>query len=1020
MRLGRLLQQSSLIVLMVGFGGIAQAQSAAAPDPAVAQSPTAAAPDPAAPQATPAAPTLPDAQTPDDTIIVTGSILRRRETETALPITSLTSKDLEVRGITTIADAVSSLSNNNAGNLPTSFSANGAFASGASGASLRGLTTSSTLVLFDGLRAAYYPLADDGTRNFVDLNTIPYAIVDRVETLKDGASATYGADAVAGVINVIIKKEIKGFHGDVSAGISERGDAGEKHVSATYGIGDLHENGFNFYVSGEYQRNDLLRNSDRGFPYNTADLSRWCAKSVADGTRTCATNGIVNGIQFDGTLLAPSSTSGTLVPIVRPVDAAGNALGAFQLLNPAAGCRGLTPVTLTPDQQATDPNTLYAAQQCQQDNIARYATLLPQQERLGGTAHFTARLGDASEAYAAFTYYQSRVEYPGFPSNVLNYTPPGATGEIFDTRAGTDTPLTLPVYICSRGTAVACTAANGQLNPNNPFAALGQGAQIRYQLADIPTYNMTLSRTYRGATGITANFNGFDFRAEATAMRTNLTATSTGQIFVQHLLDVIADGSYNFVDPSLNSQATREYLTPVNINKSHSELYQAQASVQHNLFELPGGSALLAVGAAIRYEAINNPSANPDSNGPTQRFFNINAVGAIGHRTVYSGYFESDFPVLKSLDLNVSGRYDKYSSGQKNFSPKVSAKFSPTPFVTLRGSYSRGFRIPSFSESNGLPTTGFITVNAPDDFNAAHGNNGYGQAYGLGLTNVGTPGLKPEKSRNITVGVVVQPARWLDFTVDYYNISKKDVITGADYSVALDAYYAGQPIPAGFIVTADAPDPQFPTLRPRVQFIRYGFINANRQQISGLDFGARLHRRFGGVQFNSSVDASYTLKYTQTFPNGSIQRYDGTIGPYVITSASGAPKLRGTWQNTIDLGRYSLTGTANYTSGYQGVAEDVGGTRGDCLGSAASTGVPTTYRDGVTPIRCRTKAFIDFDMTGEVRVTDRFSLYANVLNVFDVKPPLDPTTYGGYQYNPAWANAGIIGRYLRMGARFKL
>ena len=158
----------------------------------------------------------------------------------------------------------------------------------------------------------------------------------------------------------------------------------------------------------------------------------------------------------------------------------------------------------------------------------------------------------------------------------------------------------------------------------------------------------------------------------------------------------------------------------------------------------------------------------------------------------------------------------------------------------------------------------------------------------------------------------------------------------------------------------------------------------------------------------------------QTFPDGSIQRYDGTIGPYVITSASGAPKLRGTWQNTVDLGRYSLTGTANYTSGYQGVAEDVGGTRGDCLGSAASTGVPTTYRDGVTPIRCRTKAFIDFDLTGEVRVTDRFSLYANVLNVFDVKPPLDPTTYGGYQYNPAWANAGIIGRYFRMGARFKL
>jgi iron complex outermembrane receptor protein len=1003
----RLLVQSSMMVLALGIGGAAQAQTTVEPNPT-------------APQATAASPTLPAAETTDNTIIVTGSILRRRETATALPITSLSSQDLQSRGITTIADAVSSLSNNNAGNLPTSFSANGAFASGASGASLRGLTTSSTLVLFDGLRAAYYPLADDGTRNFVDLNTIPYAIVDRVETLKDGASATYGADAVAGVINVILKKEVKGFHGDVSAGVSARGDSGEKHASATYGIGDLHENGYNFYISGEYQRNDPLRNSDRGFPYNTADLSRWCAKSVADGARTCATNTIVNGVQFDGTLLAPSSTSGTIVPIVRPVDAQGNPLGAFQLLNPAAGCRGLTPVTLTPDQQATDPNTLYGAQQCQQDNIARYAIISPKQERLGGTAHFTARLGDKSEAYAAFTYYQSRVGYSSAPSNVLNYTPPGATGQIFDTRAGTDTPLTLPVYICARGTTVACTAANGQLNPNNPFAALGQGAQIRYQLADIPTYNMTLSRTFRGAAGMTANFSGFDFRAEATAMRTNLTATQTGQIFVQHLLDVIADGSYNFVDPSLNTQTTRDYLTPVSVTKSHSELYQAQASLQHNLFELPGGSALLAVGAAIRYEAINNPSANPDSNGSTQRYFNINAVGAIGHRTVYSAYFESDFPVLRSLDLNVSGRYDKYSSGQKNFSPKVSAKFSPARFLTVRGSYSRGFRIPSFSESNGLPTTGFITVNAPDAFNAAHGNNGYGQNYGLGLTNVGTPGLKPEKSRNITAGVVFQPARWLDLTVDYYNIRKTNVITGADYSVALNAYYAGQPIPAGFLVTPDAPDPQFPNLKPRVQFIRYGFINANRQQISGLDFGARLRHKFGGAQFTSSVDASYIIKYTQTFPGGSVQRYDGTLGPYVITSASGTPKWRGTWQNSLAIGRYTITGTANYTSGYQGVAEDVGGTRGDCFGSAAATGVPTTYRDGITPIRCRTKAFVDIDLTGEVRVSDRFSLYGNVINLFDVKPPLDPTTYGGYQYNPAWANAGIVGRYFRMGARFKL
>ena len=107
--------------------------------------------------------------------------------------------------------------------------------------SLRGLSTNSTLVLFDGLRAAYYPLADDGTRNFVDLNTIPDDIVDRVDVLRDGASSTYGADAIAGVVNIITKKQIKGVTGRAEGGISERGDAAQYRLSLTAGVGDLGE-----------------------------------------------------------------------------------------------------------------------------------------------------------------------------------------------------------------------------------------------------------------------------------------------------------------------------------------------------------------------------------------------------------------------------------------------------------------------------------------------------------------------------------------------------------------------------------------------------------------------------------------------------------------------------------------------------------------------------------------------------------------------------------------------------------
>ena len=270
---------------------VASILAIAAASPALAQTVATAAPADATPAAAPetAADTAAD-------IVVTGTLFRRTNIETASPVSVITADELKARGINTIADALQTLSVNNAGALPTAFSANGAFANGASGASLRGLTTSSTLVLFDGLRAAYYPLADDGQRNFVDLSTIPDAIVQRVEVLRDGASSTYGADAVAGVVNIITRKEIKGFEGTAENGISQRGDAAERRLSLTYGFGDLSKQRFNIYINAEYQKDDQLLNQSRGFPFNTADLSRLSAVDNS-GTRVYGNNGVVNGIQ---------------------------------------------------------------------------------------------------------------------------------------------------------------------------------------------------------------------------------------------------------------------------------------------------------------------------------------------------------------------------------------------------------------------------------------------------------------------------------------------------------------------------------------------------------------------------------------------------------------------------------------------------------------------------------------------------------------------------------------------------
>jgi iron complex outermembrane receptor protein len=971
---------------------------------------------PAFAQETPApAPTADAAAAPQDDqaastpeIVVTGTLLRNSATATAAPLTVLSSDDLAKRGLNTVADAINSIAANNAGSMNKNWNSFN-FATGATAVSLRGLTTGNTLTLFDGMRSAPYPLADDGHRNFVDLNTIPSAIVDRIEVLQDGASATYGADAVAGVVNVIVKKEITGVHLDGSAGISEFGDAGERRLTGTVGYGKLSEQGFNIYANVEYQKNDPLYARDRKFPYNGGDLS-----SICNAPGNCLNNAVVNGVQGNGLIAGIGSTR---VPIVRPYDSTtGTALGNWRLLNQSAGCRDLTAITLTAAQQAslTGKGAGADAQQCQQDNIHDYLQEQPTVERLGGTVRGTVNVGSKAQAYAMFNFYQTKTDSTIAPLTFAGQTAAGGTQFTFS-------PVVLPVYVCPRGTTAACTSANGTLNPNNPFAASGQEAQLNYRY-DQPRRTLSDARTYRASAGINGSF-GDDWRyaADFTWSQVDLKITNKNYLFAQHLIDVINDGSFNFVDPSANSQAIRDYIAPTNVTNSRSNLWQAQATLAKDLFQLPGGALSAAVGVSYRKESITNPSANPANEvNPADRYYSVNAVGATGSRNVKSAFFEVEAPIIDMLSLNASGRYDDYSSGQKNFSPKFTAILKPIKEIKLRGTFSKGFRIPSFNEAYGLPTTGYITANVTDAaFIAAHGGNAYAtQPYSYGLTAIGNPSLKPEKSTSYTGGIVIEPNRNFSFTADYWHIKIKGLITNPDYSGVEDAYYANNGVVniPGLTVLPGIKDPDHPNALPLLGFIQYSFVNADSETASGLDFsGTARFPISSGISFTSRVDASYLIKLEKNI-GGTIQRYDGTLSPCDITSCSGAPKWRGTWTNTLDFGRTSLTATANYTSGYDMASVDYGGIKGDC---DANGGVSAaTYADG-TPFKCRAKRFITLDLTGSTKVADHFTLYFNALNILGAKPDFNPgQSYNlGYNYNVAWEGQGFVGRFFRVGAK---
>lgn len=976
-------------------------------------------------------------------IVVTGSILRRTSSETASPVTVLSAESLEQRGINTVAEAVQRISANGAGTITQGWNNGNNFATGANAVSLRGLTVQSTLTVFDGQRMAPYPLADDGHRNFVDMNTIPNAIIERIDILRDGASSTYGADAVAGVINVITKKEIKGLHLNASAGISGKGDAAEQRFDATWGYGDLEEQGFNFYVSGEYQRNETLWARDRGYPFNTADLSQICGTSVggtvgtgatartwAPGATVCMANGIRNSVTPSNATSGPrflyNGLIATIVPTARPVDAAGVGTGQFNLINTAAGCRSLTPVTV-PSVADGGGASSAGTVQCMEDARSLYSTLQPEQERLGFSGRFTAKIGDNAEFYAQANYYQTKTHTQLAPRGFTgNMPPPNPQG------FAQPSALYLPVYVCSTGVgsrtmlSTGCDATNGVLNPYNPYAASGQRAQV-LSTYDRPQLIDAKSRALRGAIGIAGTFgDDWGYNVEATASQDQLDIVQTNYIIPQRLWNAIARGEYNFLDPSANTQAVRDYISPVNKNRSVSDLWQVSASLQKDLFQLPGGPLSVAVGAAYRHESIDNPSANPENlTTPYDRYWTVNAVGAVGSRNVKSAYYEIAAPVVEQVELSASGRFDSYSSGQENFSPKFGVKFTPIPQVAVRGTFSKGFRIPSFNEAYGLPTTGYVTYTltssnpAEAAFIAAHGGNAYAtQGFAVGLTSVGNPNLDPERSTSWTVGTIIEPIRNVSFTLDWWRIKVKDIIGGADYSDVRNQYYSNNGVVdiPGITVVPGTPDIAFPNALPHIGFIQYSFQNNDSQTVSGLDFGANIRHAFNDdLTFISSLEASYLLKFEKQI-GGEKQRYDGTLSPCDVTSCSGAPKWRGSWQNTLQYKDFSLTATAYYTSGYDLASIDYGGVKGDCAGSLGSS--VSTYVDGVTPVRCKGKATWNVDMSASLKVADKLTIYGNVMNVLGIDPPFDPSAaYHIFQFNPAWAGPNIMGRYFRIGAK---
>ena len=634
---------------------------------------------------------------------------------------------------------------------------------------------------------------------------------------------------------------------------------------------------------------------------------------------------------------------------------------------------------------ATAPSVIAGATDsyCLQDRTA-YEDDQPAEQRIGVSARFTVKVNDNLQAYTNVNYYQNNVFVDFNPAQIQT-----------------------TVSVNTDNIALPPTLPGGGLNPNNPFAAAGEYALIQYGFGDLQNLTILKNHNARWVTGVKGTGMGWDFDSALLINHTWLDYTQLGFLNAPALLAAVTNGTYNFVNPSLNTGAQRAAIAPALVKTSTTDEDSIDFKATRDLLPLPGGPLGIALGGEVRYEAQADPALNP--NNEVQ---GLGIAQTAGSRKVEAAYVEFGLPIVKILNFDVSGRYDHYSDFGGAFTPKVGFKFTPIKQIAVRGTYSRGFRAPAFAENGSSSSEGFITLtpSAGSPFPANYcaptvHSAGYCLPYSVGLLSSANPNIKPERSDSFTVGVIFEPMPQFSASIDYYAIKKKDVIEPPATFPALEAYLSGAPLPAGDTVTPDLPDPAFPHSLSRPAIAAGLYANQNSLRTDGLDIDLRADLDFGSYgKWVSDLAVTKIFSFKLVFPDGTSNQYVGTQAPYILSSGAGTPRYRASWSNSWMMGPASVTLSTYYVSGFAETGIDATGSATACL-----------YNDAY----CHVASFIDTDITAIYKINGHLTTTFSVGNLLDREPPINPADYAGNNYNPTYHQAGIIGRFFKLGIGYK-
>lgn len=934
-----------------------------------------------------------------EAVQIVGSRIKRSQVEGPSPVTVITSEQIEREGFNTVYDALETLAQNT-GFSQNDFNANGGFTPNASVINLRGLGPGRTLQLINGRRANDYPFPYNGRSNFQNFNNIPAAAVDRIEILAGGASAIYGSDAVAGVINVVLKKSFEGQNLQVKAQTSDQG--GREIFDAQF-VGGLSGDAWNVVYAIEAFKGKPLFAWERDF-----------MDSAQDNPAPPGVNGSAGfgGYQPPiGIQIRRQNNSGGTVSYVQPAGFNCSASSLYSQFNYFRSVASTNPVA--PAGAPLGPG-------CGYDRFVAEQTVANGNKDFSAYGLGTYTFDGGLEAWGSLSVYNSQgrlgggvEQWQGGPQPGAAFYDPQFGFRIFPIRA-----ITPETYGGSEGTFQ-------KFDETSYDVAFG----LRGTIADKFDWDVTISHA----------------EYHAKRERPRLTVAGATNYFLGTRLGTTGAGAYVIPGvtaglPVYNLNLNRFYgvISPADYASmstlvkydGKSENSALSFTVSGDLIDMPAGP--LAFAAVLEaseqsYDLITDPRIFPS----VREIYNLTGTGGGGERSRYALGFELSVPILESLKMSVAGRFDKYDDITAVDDAKtwgVGLEWRPFDSLLVRGNYATSFKAPDmhyvFSERSGSfgTVTDFARCNRDaiaSNLCAAAGAN---YNYSAFTTSQGNPGLKEETGDSWSAGFVWDIVQDLSLTVDYYKIRLNDEVTvQAGTTILQDEYgcatgnypltvNAGGPFPyaagSAYCLNIASLISRDPTIDGRLTEIRSGPINIAYRAVKGIDASLKYRwevGRFG--TFNASLAWSHVLG----------QESQAREGVQVISyrdlnsNSDFRSRVRATvnwskddWDATVFMNRqgsFPLWNLNNY--GFTGTPV------------TPATNPPTFNNDAY--LTNRTQPYITYNMSVGYKFDEKFSMRFSVNNVFNNTGRFDPT-FNAYPYT--WQGYDLIGRTFGLQANY--